>query len=194
MKVHRIIASLLIALAAATAMTSCSDDQSYAELLTKENQATNVFLADHRVINEIPADTNFVFETGPDAPFYRLDEDGNLYMQVIDAGTRGNYAKTDEMIYFRYTRWNLETYASDGELGEGTGNESNMGSDNTFFRFQNFTLNSSTQWGTGIQMPLTLLPVDAVVNLVVKSQYGFINEQTYVIPFLYRLRYYRPLT
>ena len=183
-----------MALATATALTSCNDDRSYAEMLTKETRATNVFLADQRVINEIPTDTNFVFKTGPDAPYYRLDEDGNLYMQVLDPGTRGNYAKTDEMIYFRYTRWNLETYAQTGELGEGNGNENNMSSDNTFFRFQNFSLTSSMQWGTGIQMPLTLLPVDAVVNLVVKSQYGFLNEQTYVIPFLFRLRYYRPLT
>ena len=163
-------------------------------MLTKETRATNIFLADQRVVNEIPTDTNFIFKTGPDAPYYRLDEDGNLYMQVLDPGTRGNYAKTDEMIYFRYTRWNLETYAQTGELGEGNGNENNMSSDNTFFRFQNFSLTSSMQWGTGIQMPLTLLPVDAVVNLVVKSQYGFVNDQTYVIPFLFRLRYYRPLT
>lgn len=178
-----------MAFAAATALTSCNDDQSYADLLTKENQSTNVFLADQRVINEIPTDTNFVFQTGPDAPYYRLDEDGNLYMQVIDPGTRGNYAKQDEMIYFRYTRWNLETYAKTGDLGEGNGNESNMSSDNTFFRYQNFTLNSSRQWGTGIQMPLKYVGYYGRVNLVVKSQYGLTSEISQVIPYLYDITY-----
>ena len=52
-----------MALAAATALTSCNDDRSYAEMLTKETRATNIFLADQRVINEIPTDTNFVFKT-----------------------------------------------------------------------------------------------------------------------------------
>ncbi len=173
-------------------MTSCSDNKSYAELLTKENQAVNMYLVDQRVDNTIPTDTNFVFETGTDAPYYRLDEDGNMYMQVINPGTPGNYADEDEIIYFRYTRYNLSNYA--GSLPDGAGNETDMSGYNAWFRFQNFTLQSSYQWGAGIQQPLLYLPVDCEVNIVIKSQYGLYDEMSYVTPFLYRLRYYRQRT
>lgn len=173
--------------------TSCKDSKSYAELLTTENQCVNNFLANQRVDNTIPTDTNFVFETGVDAPYYRLDQDGNMYMQVIEPGTKGNYAKDNEVIYFRFTRYNLQYYI-DGTLPDGDGNETDMEYLNAWFRFQNFGLPSTYQWGTGVQMPLTLLPIDAVVNIVIKSQYGFYSEQSYVVPYLFRLRYYRQLT
>lgn len=193
------LATLLVTASAAAALAlgtaSCKDSHSYAELLTEENKCTNVFLADQRVVNEIPADT--VFECGEDAPYYRLDEDGNIYMQVIDPGTpgenRSNYATSDEVIFFRYTRYNLQNYV-DGKLPEGSGNEDDMALGNCWFRFGNYTLESSYQWGTGLQMPLSFLPIDAVVNLVIKSQYGIYSEQSYVTPFLYRVRYYRQQT
>ena len=179
--------------AAAVAVTACSDSKSYAELLTTESHYVNAFLANQRVDNTIPTDTNFVFETGPNAPYYRLDEDGNLYMQVLDPGTKGNYAKTDEVIYFRFTRYNLALY-KDGTLPEGEGNETSMENFNASFRFGNYQLPSTYQWGSGVQTPLTLLPIDAEVNIVIKSQYGFYSEQSYVTPFLFRIRYFRQLT
>lgn len=186
---------LLIATAVSALIgtTACNDGKSYAELLTEETHAVNNFLADQRVINEIPTDTNFVFETGPDAPYYRLDEDGFMYMQVINPGTKGNYAKNDETIFFRYTRYNLQSY-KDGKLPEGMGNELNMSYQNCWFRYENYKLESSYQWGQGIQMPLKYLPIDATVNIVIKSQYGFYAEVSYVIPYLFRMRYYRQLT
>lgn len=192
MKITRLI--LLAATVAVTVLTnSCNDSKSYAELLTTETHHVNEFLADQRVSNTIPTDTNFVFETGENAPYYRLDEDGNMYMQVIDAGTKGNYVKEDETIFFRYTRYDLSRYA-DGKLPDGMGNEENMGQMNTWFRYNNYSIESSSQWGSGIQTPLKYLPIDAVVNIVIKSQYGLLAEQSYVVPFLYRLRYYRQLT
>ena len=90
MKTLRIL-SLMVA---ALALGACDDDQSYANLLNIENQSVNNFLADQTVELEIPADT--VFITGPDAPYYRIDEDGMLYMQVLDAGTKGNKVKDNE--------------------------------------------------------------------------------------------------
>ena len=179
-----------MAFAAATALTSCNDDQSYADLLTKENQSTNVFLADQRVINEIPTDTNFVFQTGPDAPYYRLDEDGQLYMQVINPGTQDNMVKNDEQIYFRYTRYSL-VYYIDGELMMSEGNDDVLNG-NFSFRYGNFQVNSSYQYGPGVQTPLAYLPVDCEVNIIIKSQYGMPAEISYVTPFLYSLRYFRP--
>lgn len=173
--------------------TGCSDSTSYASLLETETKAVNAFLADQRVDNTIPTDTNFVFETGENAPYYRLDEDGNLYMQVVKYGTRGNWAQDDEIVFFRYTRYNLESY-EDGELPTGDGNEVDMSYMNAWFRFNNYTLQSSYQWGYGIQSPLLYLPLDSEVKLVVKSQYGFYSETSYVVPFLYTLRYYRQKT
>lgn len=186
---HRFISSIIIAVALCAGLSSCDDEKSYAELLTDESHYVNAFLADQRVINEIPADT--VFESGPNAPFYRLDEDGYLYMQVINPGTKGNRVKNDELIYFRFTRWNLRLY-KDGILADGSGNETDMELENASFRYDNYVLPSSSQWGSGIQVPLHYLPVDCEVNIVVKSQYGMTTEIAQVIPFLYRLRYYRP--
>jgi len=186
------IRTLLIGAAAlaATAATlaGCSDDRTYAELLNDEKYAVNKFLADQRVINSIPPDT--VFETGPDAPYYRLDEDGNLYMQVVDAGTPGDTAVYNELIYFRFTRFSIETYEN-GEFGYYEGNEEVV-TGNHSFRYGNYDLSSSYSYGTGIQTPLQYLPIDCQVNLVVKSSVGMPNEMSNVRPWLYRLRYYRP--
>lgn len=187
MKTYNII-SLVLALAVAALMSSCNDGKTYAELLENEDHYVNNFLADNIVINEIPADS--VFETGENAPYYRIDEEGDLYMQVINAGTPGNMVKDDELIYFRYTRYNLSYY--DGELNYGGGNEDDMSLSNTSFRYNNYSLTSSSQWGAGIQRPLSMLPVDCQVNLVVKSQYGFTSEMAEVMPYLFKLRYYRP--
>ena len=94
-------------------LTACDNGKSYAELLESEDHYVNNYLADQMVINEIPADS--VFISGKDAPYYRLDEEGDIYMQVIDPGTPGNKVKNDELLYFRYTRYPLRYY-EDGEL------------------------------------------------------------------------------
>ncbi|MDE6134590.1 MAG: DUF4827 domain-containing protein [Muribaculaceae bacterium] len=176
-------------LALTSALSSCSDTKSYAELLTEENHYVNNFLADHEVCLDIPADT--VFITGEDAPYYRIDEDGNLYMQVLDPGTKGNRVEVDEQIFFRYTMWPLATYdrSSDDPLGEGTGNTTTLGA--CWFRYDNYQIQSSYDWGTGIQKPLSLLPVDCKVRLVVKSQVGFVDLMTNVQPYLFELTYQR---
>lgn len=186
------LTSLLGAAAAALlalGLGACDDGKTYAELLNDENQAVNRFLADHRVENSIPADTIFT-ETGPDSPYYRLDEDGNLYMQVLDAGTPGNRVENNELIYFRFTRYAIATYAN-GEFSTYEGNDDVMGG-NLSFRYGNYELQSSYSYGTGIQTPLAYLPVDCQVNIVVKSAYGMPSEMSSVVPWLYTIRYYRP--
>ena len=171
------------------ALPACKDSKSYAELLNEETKYVNNFLADQRVTNEMPTDTNFVFETGPDAPYYRLDEDGFLYMQVINPGTKGNYVKDNQVIFFRFTRYDLQQY-TDGKLPQGQGNEYDMSYMNSWFRYGNYQLETSYQWGSGIQQPLMYLPIDCEVNIVIKSQYGFYSEQSYVVPYLFNVRYY----
>jgi len=174
---------------AALAMTSCKDNESYADLLNKERYATNAYLANCRVVNEIPKDT--VFEVGEDAPFYRLGNEGNVYMQVIKAGDRKNdKAKTGEKIYFRYMRYNLYYWYTYNEM-IGSGNEAEMNASPTYFQFGDYTLNISAQWGYGIQMPLNYLGVDSEVNLIIKSQYGWATEISNVQPYLYHVRYFR---
>jgi hypothetical protein len=79
-------------------------------------------------------------------------------------------------------------------LPEGEGNDTDMSYLNAWFRMNNLQLESSYQWGSGIQLPLSYLPVDCEVNLVIKSQYGWYSETSYVIPYLYHVRYYRQLT
>lgn len=193
MKLKTNILAAFVALVAALAGISCSDSKSYAELLTNENHYVNNFLADQRVINTVPTDSTFEFECGPDAPYYRMDEDGNIYMQVVKHGT-GAYARDNELIYFRFTRWPI-AYYKDGEfLASGEGNDENMSNNSTWFRYNNYSLESSYQWGSGIQVPLKYLPVDCEVNIVIKSQYGVYDEMSYVQPYLYSLRYYLPQT
>lgn len=184
---HNLALALLMTLSAAAAV-SCGDDRSYAKLLNTENANVNRFLADQHVINEVPADS--VFEWGADAPYYRLDEDGMLYMQVIDPGTPGNMVKQDEQIYFRFTRYNIASY-DDGEFSVSEGNDDVLNG-NLSFRYNNYRVSSSYDFGPGIQKPLSYLPVDCVVNIVIKSQWGMPGEMSYVTPYLYNIRYFRP--
>ncbi len=168
------------------AFVACDKGKSYAELLRDENVAVNNFLADQRVINKIPEDS--VFESGVDAPYYKMDDDGNIYMQVIRQGDKENMAENDEEIYFRFTRYDLYYY-TDGNLPEGWGNANDHDYISTSFRFGNYTLPSSSQWGSAIQLPLYYLGIGCEVRLVVKSQYGFTNEISNVIPYLYNVSY-----
>lgn len=187
--IKRFIFFLTATLGLTVALSGCHDKKSYADLLTEETHAVNYFLANHRVCNEIPE--NGQFETGPDAPYYRMDEDGNIYMQVLDAGDfENNRVTDDEQIYFRFTRYNLIVYQQTGEM-IGEGNAVNLNYGATWFRFNNLTLQSSTKYGSGIQLPLEYLGVDCNVNIVIKSQLGFAEEIAYVQPFLFNIRYYR---
>ncbi|MDE6694129.1 MAG: DUF4827 domain-containing protein, partial [Muribaculaceae bacterium] len=98
-------------------------------------------------------------------------------------------------------RYSLKNYSYDGtsentngyygKFTSGEGNSETMGYGNTFFRFKNQTSPSTTQWGEGIQLPLEYLPIDCEVNLVIKSQMGWSEEQIYVTPYFYNVRYFK---
>ncbi len=182
---------LLYAIAAASIgslAVSCNDSKSYAELLTDENKNTNAFLANQRVVNSVPEDS--VFEVGPNAPYYRMDEEGNVYMQVLNTGD-GNKPKDDAQVYFRYLRYDLSNYAATDTLGVAMGNANDMEYDATWFRFNNYSLSASSQYGAGIQVPMNYFGMGCEVNMVIKSQYGFTSEVSMVIPFLYNVRYFK---
>lgn len=180
---------LFVAFMALLSLASCSKGESYSDRLNAERKACNTYLAGHQVINEIPSDT--VFITGKDAPFYRIEKDGQVYMQVVKAGDRKtDKAKKGETIYFRFTRSNLQTWFSTGVMEMDLSNENDLSQDATYFNYKDFTLPASSQWGYGIQLPLEYLGVESEVNLVIKSQYGFTSELSYVLPFLYHVRYF----
>lgn len=185
MKLSKIIYATF-ALGALLLTAACDDSESYADLLVKQDHYVNNFLADQKVELDIPADT--VFLTGPDAPYYRLDEDATMYMQVLDAGTPGNMVTYNEQIFFRYTRYALASY-TDGKLPSGSGN--NISLNPLWFRYGNYQIKSSYDYGVGVQTPLQYLPVDCIVNIVIKSQNGFTSETSDVKPYLYRLSYER---
>lgn len=168
---------------------SCSDNESYSDMLNDERHACNAFLANFE-IEDVPADT--VFKVGSDAPYYKLDPDGNVYMQVLKTGDRvGNRARKSQTIYFRYTRYNLNTWYTQGGLWVGSGNADDMSQTATAFLYDDYSLETSSQWGYGMQMPLKYLGVDCEVNLVVKSQYGWTGEISSVVPYMYHLRYFK---
>ena len=168
-------------------LASCSSGTSYAELLRDERKATNTFLAYHRVVNEIPSDT--IFEQGENAPYYKLDEDGNVYMQVVRAGRLEDRPKANQKVFFRFMFFSL----FDWEPGStpdmaGNANDSQMGS--TYFIYGNYNLQQSYQWGYGLQMPLQYVGIDSEVNLIIKSQYGFSSEISNVTPYHFNVRYF----
>ena len=182
----------LLGLMAVLMLAACNNDQSYADRLNDERNAVNAFLADHRVVMSIPEDS--VFEVGENAPYYRIDADGNVYMQVLNAGDRQHdRARTGEPIYFRYSRYSLLNWYADGTWTITSGNENTMDAVSCSFNYGDYSLPSSSQWGYGLQYPLLFLGVECEVNLVIKSQYGFTGEISYVTPFFYHVRYYHSM-
>lgn len=187
----KLLSPIVLLLALAAGLSSCKDSKSYAELLQDENQAVNKFLVQHRVIDKVPE--NGIFEVGPDAPYYQLDDEANVYMQVLALGTDEKPEK-DDRVYFRFTRYNMFYYVVGGDNAAlGAGNADGMNTAATFFLFDNYTVYDSYQYGEGIQLPMKYLGYNAKVNLIVKSQEGFTDETAYVTPYLYTITYYKSM-
>lgn len=183
--------ALLLLTLAGLFMVSCDDTESYSDLLKKEQKATNWFLAQHKVCNTIPADS--IFEVGPNAPYYRLDDDGYVYMQVLKAGDKDIPASGDQ-VYFMFTRYNIQTMYSENTLDvAGVGNQDDFLTSigNTYFIFNNYTVNSSREFGSGIQIPVSYLGYNSEVNILLKSYYGFSSDNTACIPYLVNTRYFK---
>lgn len=187
-KEYRKVALYVSLFFVAMTMLSCSKTISYSELLNEEEKAVNWFMSNQKIITEIPKDS--VFEYGIDAPYYKMDRDGYIYMQVVTPGSANNKAVDDELIYFRYLRTNIK-YLYEGFDVQPEGNANDMSAKPTNFRFNNLTLSTSAQYGSAIQLPLHYLGVDCEVNLVVRAYYGWTNEIGQCQPYLYNLKYYR---
>lgn len=188
----RQIISILSLLALLMAVSSCSDSKSYADLLNEENQVVNAFLAQHRVVETWPGVDNC--EVGEDAPFYCVDDEGNVYMQVIRKGN-GTFPEEGEHVSFTYLSYDLNYYVVGSDSNVGSGNLNSPGSSaSTYFIFDDYTLEQSSQYGTGIQIPVKLLGFGSKVNVVIKSQAGPSAYMSYVIPFLYDIAYYKQVS
>ena len=185
MKIFKWISYAILLCVSAALASSCEETKSYAQLRDEEDAAVKKYLEGQTVINKIPEDT--VFEMGEDAPYYKLDEDGYVYMQVLSVSEDGEMAKYNETIFFRYSRINLLTWAAGGEQVP-MGNDNDLGQA-YFFNFQNTVLNSTSQYGIGIQQPLYYIKVPCKVNLIVKSKVGSNSDLTSVTPYLYTIRY-----
>ncbi len=188
------IKKLLYAVAAIAGLSlttvSCDDDKSYTELLQEESFAVNRFLADQKVVGQIPKDS--VFEVGPNAPYYQMDDEGNIFMQVLSKGT-GQKVKAGQSVSCRFKRSNLIYYTTEKGLDNWQGNEDDLSQDDMIFRYGDFSTMSSAAWGSGIQVPLAFLNLGCEVNLVLKSQYGWSSELSYVQPYFYHVRYFPTL-
>lgn len=172
---------------------ACSKSQSYSELLREEEKAVNNFLAGQKVINNVPEDS-ISFITGSDAPFYRLDEDGYLYMQVINKGDLSQRVEAGDVVYFRYNRLDLKSkYLGYNPSWTGTQDQllDNSAMIPNCFVYKNQYLQSTQSLGQGIQWPLKFLGYNCEVNLVLRSYYGFLMDQTSCIPYLINLKYFR---
>lgn len=181
-------------------ISGCSKSQSYSELLREEEKACNWYLAQYNVLLELPEDYKDLItkETlqpngtpyGDDAPFYKLDDDGYVYMQVVRADYSQMVAEGD-LVYFRYVQESIkDLYEGISTPPEGNGD--NLTSGPTNFVYKNTYLTSTSAWGNGIQMPLQYVGYNSEVNLVLKSYYGFADRQTYCIPYIINLKYFKP--
>lgn len=174
------------------ALASCEKGESYADLLKMEEKAVNWYLSGESVETEIPADS--VFITGPDAPFYKMDEDGSVYMKVIDAGDLDDKPEKGDRVYFRFSRMNLRNfYEADVEVWAGNSSDLGANVSPTSFILGNYTLSSTYQYGTGIQLPLTYLGYNSRVRLILKSSAGFYAEQSQCLPYVFDVRYFKGL-
>lgn len=181
---------LLSLVAVVCCTSSCSDNKSYAEQLADERVAVNLFLAGKKVINEIPADS--ILQTGKDAPYYRIDENGNVYLQVVSNTGLDQRPKTDELIYFRYMRFNIVDWCVNGEDNITlVGNMNDMNNPTTYFLYDNYSVDVSSQYGEGIQLPLKFVGMGSEVNVIIRSQVGISDEIADVQPYHWHIRYYR---
>lgn len=179
-----------LVLAALIPLPSCDKGESYADLLKKEEKAVNWYLSGESVETVIPADSIFI--TGEDAPFYKMNEDGSVYMRVVDAGNMNDRPKKGDRVYFRYSRMNLRNfYELDSETWIGNSSNIGAGVPSTSFIYGSYTLPSTYQYGTGVQLPLDYLGYNSRVRLVLKAQSGFTSEQSQCLPFVFDIRYFK---
>lgn len=100
------------------------------DLKKTEQRAKKKYLSKFDVINELPTINNI--QVGSVAPFYKLNPEGTVYMQVVKMGN-ASAATNCEKIYFRFIRYNLLSYLENGVLSQGQGNANDPTESSSFF-------------------------------------------------------------
>lgn len=173
-------------------LASCDNNKSYSDLLRDEEVAVNWYLARQRVETSIPEDGNF--EVGENAPFYKMNGDGTVYMRVLNKGDMDNRPEKGDVVYFRFMRTSIIFLKEGGDPTVAGGNADEMNSTlgPTSFIYGNTMLASTTQYGTGLQVPLDYLGYNCEVDLIVKSIEGFSGDISSCIPYVYKgLKYFK---
>lgn len=168
--------------------TSCEDTKSYSDLLKEEEQAVNWYLANQTIVPYIPADS--VFITGSSAPFYKMDEDGYVYMQIVEQGDMTNRPQKGQTVYFRFKYKDIKDLYN-GIGSEWIGNGDNLEINSSSLVYGNTVLTSTVNLGEGLQVPLGYVGYNSEVNLVIKSPMGLTSTQTECIPRLYNMKYFK---
>lgn len=189
-KINIVILSGLSILGFAFLFSSCEKGESYADLLKKEEKAVNWYLSGESVETVVPADSIFI--EGEDAPFYKMDAEGTVYMKVLDSGDLTDRPKKGDRVYFRYSRMNLRNFY-EADVEQWFGNSSDLSSTtlSTSFIVGDYLLQSSYQFGTGVQVPMNYLGYNSRVRLVLKAQAGFYAEQSQCLPYVVDIRYFK---
>ena len=184
-------ASILSALAAIIiSIAGCDDSKSYSELLRDEEIATNWYMANQDIELNVPEDS--VLKYGEDAPFYKLDDDGYLYMKVISPGDPERRPRYGDVVYFRFLRQNINSlYKGIPAPWVGNANDIYSPLGKTILIFGNKRVESPVQYGTAIQEPLKFLGYDSEVEMVVRSYQGFTTDQSQCIPYVYKVKYFK---
>lgn len=171
-------------------IVGCNKSESYSNLLRTEEHSVNSFLATQDVRVKVPADSVLIY--GDDAPFYKMNEDGTIYMKIINPGNLQKRAKYGDRVYFRFSCKNLNQWAAGYDPAwEGNSNNLNSSFGNTSFIYGNSILESSYKYGTGIQLPMKFVGDESEVYLVLKASSGFVSEQSSCTPYLFHIRYFK---
>lgn len=171
-------------------LVGCDETNSYADLLTAEEQAANWYLSHKNVENDIPVDS--VFKTGTDAPFYKMDNEGFVYMQVVNPGDANLKPQKGDRVLFTFERMSINYFHLYGkELWEGNSENLDTSLGSTSLVYGNSTLPSTTQYGDGIQIPLQYLGYNSEVNILIKSPMGFTTDISQCNGYVYNVRYFK---
>ena len=151
------------------------------DMIKTEKEAVKNYLRKFDVIDHLPPLADI--QPGSVSPFYQLDENGDVYMQVVKFGD-GPAATDGQTVFFRFLRYDLLEYKKNGVLPKGNGN---LGTTDAPY---SLIVGTPSNYGYALQLPLRYaLPLGSEVNLVITSAAGPVAEQPSHIPYLYNVIY-----
>lgn len=183
-------------LGAVSALTSCSDSKTYAELLADEKSAIRYFISEQKISAITLSEEQLEdYQTKSDSaianmPFkleqwYKLSSKEDMYMRVHDYGNVQDTFLQRTNVIVRYEAcYNLLNY----ENMDNSTSEDNLNPYN-YLEIERWTHNYYGDYGVGLTFPIRFLGDGAKVSLIIPSKVGITSDATSVIP-----RYFRNLT